>query len=319
MEGYNCSCADGFSLDSDGYTCNDIDECREFTFQCQDASQTCSNLHGSYKCVCGEDLYWIDNKCQGLGKGEAPPPPPPASTPRTPSAEETAESVSVNVGLNISEWNEPKEDAFKQSVAQAATDHCLTGSNCQSTETSSRRKRRSAGNLVFTENQVHVLPGYPKQISVSPLLANISFYIQSPAGSSFTVMPKAVVVAIVQSSLASISSALNANISSVQTLFADTTTATSSTPPITTATTRVLPTEKESNMKYIIAGCVASGLVIIIIVVILVWWCNKKKREKPRKIDSELSIVRKVKTAENMEMNDTHSPSNEAFENDTYM
>ena len=143
---------------------------------------------------------------------------------------------------------------------------------------SSRRKRRSARSLVFTENQVHVLPGYPKQISVSPLLANISFYIQSPAGSSFTVMPKAVVVAIVQSSLASISSALNANISSVQTLFADTTTATSSTPPITTATTRVLPTEKESNMKYIIAGCVASGVVIIIIVVILVWWCNKKKR-----------------------------------------
>ena len=40
---------------------------------------------------------------KGLGKGEAPPPPPPASTPRTPSAEETAESVSVNVGLNISE------------------------------------------------------------------------------------------------------------------------------------------------------------------------------------------------------------------------
>ena len=24
MEGYNCSCADGFSLDSDGYTCNGI-------------------------------------------------------------------------------------------------------------------------------------------------------------------------------------------------------------------------------------------------------------------------------------------------------
>ena len=24
MEGYNCSCADGFRLDSDGYTCNGI-------------------------------------------------------------------------------------------------------------------------------------------------------------------------------------------------------------------------------------------------------------------------------------------------------
>ena len=48
------------------FSLKDIDECMEFTFQCQDASQTCSNLHGSYKCVCGEDLYWIDNKCQGL-------------------------------------------------------------------------------------------------------------------------------------------------------------------------------------------------------------------------------------------------------------
>ena len=38
----------------------------EFTFQCQDASQKCENLYGSYKCVCGEGLYWIDNKCQGL-------------------------------------------------------------------------------------------------------------------------------------------------------------------------------------------------------------------------------------------------------------
>ena len=48
------------------FSLKDIDECMEYTFQCQDASQTCSNIHGSYKCVCGEDLYWIDNKCQGL-------------------------------------------------------------------------------------------------------------------------------------------------------------------------------------------------------------------------------------------------------------
>ena len=25
----------------------------------------CQNTFGSYKCVCGEGLYWIDNKCQG--------------------------------------------------------------------------------------------------------------------------------------------------------------------------------------------------------------------------------------------------------------
>ena len=42
----------------------DIDECLEGTFKCDD-SMECKNIHGFYKCVCGEGLYWIDNKCQG--------------------------------------------------------------------------------------------------------------------------------------------------------------------------------------------------------------------------------------------------------------
>ena len=41
---------------------------------------------------------------KGLNKGEAPPPPPPAPEPRTPSEEERAESVGMDIqGLNISE------------------------------------------------------------------------------------------------------------------------------------------------------------------------------------------------------------------------
>lgn len=43
----------------------DIDECLLFTFECQDESLQCENNRGTYKCVCGEGLYWIDNKCQG--------------------------------------------------------------------------------------------------------------------------------------------------------------------------------------------------------------------------------------------------------------
>ena len=46
----------------------DVSECLEFTFQCQDESQKCENTYGSYKCVCEEGLYWIDNKCQGKKK-----------------------------------------------------------------------------------------------------------------------------------------------------------------------------------------------------------------------------------------------------------
>ena len=140
---------------------------------------------------------------------------------------------------------------------------------------SARRKRRSANSLVFTENQVHVLPGYPKQISLIPLLAKIAFYLQAPAGSSSAVISKAVVVSIVQNSVASISSAINANISSVQTLFADTTTTTSAP---TTTTRAPLPTEKESKMMYIIAGSVAGGVLLIIIIILVVWWCKRNKR-----------------------------------------
>ena len=49
------------------YFMADIDECLEGTFKC-DVSMECKNIHGSYKCVCGEGLYWIDNKCQGKTK-----------------------------------------------------------------------------------------------------------------------------------------------------------------------------------------------------------------------------------------------------------
>ena len=107
---------------------------------------------------------------------------------------------------------------------------------------------------------------------------NISFYMQSPAGSSFSVMPKAAVVSIVQNFVASISSALNANVSGVQILYEDTTTATS---PLVTTPVQVMPTEKENNskLKYIIAGSVVGGvLLIIIILLIVVCWCKQKQR-----------------------------------------
>lgn len=43
----------------------DVDECQEWTFNCTDDSQKCENTYGSYKCVCDEGLYWIDNMCKG--------------------------------------------------------------------------------------------------------------------------------------------------------------------------------------------------------------------------------------------------------------
>ena len=140
----------------------------------------------------------------------------------------------------------------------------------------SRRKRRSASNLIFTEEQVHILPGYPKQTSQVPLLAVIAFYLQSPPGSSSAIIKKDILVTIVESSVADISSAINANISNVQKLFEDTTAAPQTTP---TTAPKSLPTEKgESKTMYIIAGVVGGVVFLIIIAMIVVWLCKWKKR-----------------------------------------
>ena len=138
----------------------------------------------------------------------------------------------------------------------------------------SARRKRAASFIIFTEGQVHILPGYPKQISTDPLLASLAFYLQFPPGTSnVDAISKNNLVSIVKGSIADISIAINANISSVQTLVADT-----STTSVTSTEAPSRPTEKDSSkMPYIIAGSVAGGLVVIIIAVIIIWQCNKPK------------------------------------------
>ncbi|KAM9443553.1 fibulin-2 isoform 2-T3 [Clarias gariepinus] len=45
-----CSCFPGFSLNSDGRTCEDVDECSRATHTCS-PKEMCMNLEGSYQCV----------------------------------------------------------------------------------------------------------------------------------------------------------------------------------------------------------------------------------------------------------------------------
>lgn len=109
-------------------------------------------------------------------------------------------------------------------------------------------------------------------------MAVLAFYLQSPPGSSFAVIKKTVLVSIVQGSVADISSAINANISSVQQLIADTP------QPKTTTNTTTFPrtvsnSEKKSDKKlYIIAGVVGGVLLLVIIGGILGWCCMMKNR-----------------------------------------
>ena len=118
---------------------------------------------------------------------------------------------------------------------------------------------------------MHLLPGYPKQISNVPLLASVAFYLQFPPGSSSAVIQKDVLASIVKGSLTKISSAINANISSVQVLIADTTTSATTVPT-------TYPTEKEESktMYYIIGGGVAGAVALIIVAIVAVWCCKRK-------------------------------------------
>ncbi len=137
---------------------------------------------------------------------------------------------------------------------------------------SSRCKRSGADFIDFTVDQVHILPGFPKQISDDPLLASLAFYLQFRPGTSHdNVVSKYILVLIVKGSLADISNSINANISSVQTLFGDT--STSSVAP-------TLPTDKDdSDTKiHIIAGSVAGGLFIIIVAAVITLRCSKLRK-----------------------------------------
>ena len=44
----------------------DINECvNDDIFNCTDEFHICVNTRGSYKCECGQNLYFIDGKCRG--------------------------------------------------------------------------------------------------------------------------------------------------------------------------------------------------------------------------------------------------------------
>ena len=137
----------------------------------------------------------------------------------------------------------------------------------------SARRKRADSYIVFTKDQVHILPGYPKQISTDPLLASLAFYLQFPPGTSNAdAISKDNLVFIVEGSIANISNAINGNISSVQTLVAETSTT------VTTTVAPSRPTGKDANkMPYIIAGSVAGGMLVIIIAIIIIWNCSKPK------------------------------------------
>ncbi|KAL9960491.1 hypothetical protein ACROYT_G033959 [Oculina patagonica] len=183
------------------------------------------------------------------------------------SLKETEESILLEVqDLDVKKWNKQMEDDFKTEVARVATDYCTAdGNRCQSTSTSSRRKR-SSNNLVFSKNMVHILPEYPKQLSKDPLIAQLAFYLKSPQRLSDDTVRKNVLQAIVKSDVSSIGRSMNGTIMSVKALFS-------------TKDPTAKSDEKSKSMTAIIIGaCVGGALLLVVVIVAVVCACKRRSR-----------------------------------------
>ncbi|XP_078384823.1 uncharacterized protein LOC144667307 [Oculina patagonica] len=178
------------------------------------------------------------------------------------------ESVLLQVkDMDIKKWNKQKEDDFKIVVARLATVYCdAEGTRCQLIPASSRGKR-SSNNLVFSKDRVHILPGYPKQLSEDALIAQLAFYLQFPQAVSDDIVLKDVLVAIMKSNVSSIGGSINVTILSVRPLFSK------------TQTTEESDKESKPTTSIIIGVCVGV-LLLSIIIVAVVFACKRSNSSK---------------------------------------
>lgn len=129
--------------------------------------------------------------------------------------------------------------------------------------------RRALDYILFTSDQVHLLPGFPKQQGDNPLQVEVAIYVQYPPGvatESIPTLNKNTLLAVVSESRDKLEKILNVTITSITVAFTDGSTGSSP-----TVTTRPY-LEKTSKVYYIIGGAVA-GLIFIIILCLLI--CRK--------------------------------------------
>lgn len=65
-----CSCQDGYTLDTDGTTCIDINECAAGTDDC-DPFAFCINTTGSYECTCDDGYTGDGRACEPVNPPDA--------------------------------------------------------------------------------------------------------------------------------------------------------------------------------------------------------------------------------------------------------
>ena len=113
---------------------------------------------------------------------------------------------------------------------------------------------------------VHILPGYPKQLSDDPLIASLAFYLRFSQGVSDGVVPREALKAIVESNVTSIGGLMNGTILSVQPLIS------------TTDATEESDDEESKPTTAIIIGICLGVLLLVIIIVAVGLACKRSNR-----------------------------------------
>ncbi|CAH3183376.1 unnamed protein product [Porites lobata] len=180
------------------------------------------------------------------------------------------ESVMLKVkNMDLKKWGQNMEYSFKKKVAAAATEYCARAQvQCYPNQS---RQKRSAKNVTFTADMVHILPGYPKQSHDSPGVVLLAFYLSLPQGTSeSSVVSGSILHDIVMDHKENIQTSFGGEISSVD--------------PFPSAT-EVLKNEesdegnggKSKPTNVIIGASVGGGLLLIIIAAVLIG-CKKSDR-----------------------------------------
>ena len=128
--------------------------------------------------------------------------------------------------------------------------------------------RRALDYILFTSDQVHLLPGFPEH-GVHLLEIRVAFYVQLPPGvahDSRSTVNKNVLLTVIKESREKLENTLNATVTNVKVAFVDASTKSSST------VTPPAPLEKTSEIYFIIGGAVA-GLILVIIFSVVI--CRK--------------------------------------------
>ena len=116
---------------------------------------------------------------------------------------------------------------------------------------------------LYTADQVHLLPGYPRNASGS---LQVAFYVQQPPGEfigNISVLPRITLVEIITAHKSDLETAIGANISDVEFFFK---------PATPTTPVRVGQLESSSIGKWAAIGVFVAVVIIILIILIVFRW-----------------------------------------------